>query len=275
MPVSIKHLSNIHIINDEATCVLAKWTDGLYYKVNVRECNKKKRKCQVEFEDGYKCWMDAIDLHAQLDLDNIKDSDIVCCICDLGHDVPDNKLVLCDICQQGYHSKCHQPNITEDFVDDDETDWFCKTCESLPAQGGAKTKPEPIINKRTKPKSVPYATEAVPVKAYLAKVDTTGQARDKKPAIIKPSFIKSPLEDMTTDYDMSMNIEEDKTFSVEEMQSEVIETCLELEQTGFDNTTKEFVKMVMEEPAKEVVDAPPKTLKRTTKSRKSKKTPAA
>lgn len=134
MPASLKHLTNKRI---SYYSLLARWKDGLYYTAALLKCDKNKRKCLVCFEDGSEIWANNRDLHLQLSLDQMnEDEDIVCCICDEGNSEQPNYIILCDVCQQGYHQKCHNPPVDSSTIDasddnSDHKDWICATCSYI------------------------------------------------------------------------------------------------------------------------------------------------
>lgn len=134
MPASIKHLTDKKL---NLTSLLARWEDGLYYTAAIVKCDKTKKKCLVCFEDGSEVWVNNRDVHIQLTLDQLnEDEDIVCCICDDGNSEPPNEIILCDVCQQGYHQKCHNPPVDSSKIDEsedtsDHKDWFCATCSYI------------------------------------------------------------------------------------------------------------------------------------------------
>lgn len=120
------------------TCVLAKWSDGLYYKVDrVKECNKAKKQCLIVFEDQVETWTQVSDVHVQLEFEALgDDNNIVCCVCGDGQSVAPNEIVMCDACQQGYHIDCHEPKVdrAQVHLEDDLVEWTCSTCEYISSQ---------------------------------------------------------------------------------------------------------------------------------------------
>lgn len=134
MPASIKHLTDKKL---NLNSLLARWQDGLYYKAAIVKCDKANKKCLVCFEDGSEVWVKNRDVHIQLTLDQLnEDEDIVCCICDDGNSEAPNEIILCDVCQQGYHQKCHNPPVDSSKIDEsednsDHKDWFCATCSYI------------------------------------------------------------------------------------------------------------------------------------------------
>lgn len=134
MPASIKHLTDK---KSNLTSLLARWKDGLYYTAAVIRCDKANKRCLVCFEDGSEVWVTNRDVHLQLSLDQLnEEEDIVCCMCDGGSSEPPNEIILCDVCQQGYHQKCHVPPVDSSKIDEseetsDHKDWFCATCSYI------------------------------------------------------------------------------------------------------------------------------------------------
>lgn len=134
MPASLKHLTDKKL---NLTSLLARWKDGLYYTAAIVKCDKINKRCLVCFEDGSEIWVDNRDVHIQLTLDQLnEDEDIVCCICDDGKSEAPNEIILCDVCQQGYHQKCHSPPVDSSTIDEsednsDHKDWFCATCSYI------------------------------------------------------------------------------------------------------------------------------------------------
>lgn len=130
MPASMKHLTDKKL---NLTSLLARWKDGLYYTAAIVKCEKSRGRCLVCFEDGSELWVHKKDLHIQLTADQIGEpDDIVCCVCDEDDSDEPNVIVLCDICNQAYHQKCHRPEIDSSVLDDsDDHDWICATCSYI------------------------------------------------------------------------------------------------------------------------------------------------
>lgn len=134
MPASIKHLTDEKL---NLSSLLARWKDGLYYTAAVVDCDKAKKRCLVCFEDGSEMWLNNRDVHLQLSLDQLsEDEDIVCCVCDDGTSEEPNEIILCDVCNQGYHQRCHNPPVDSSKIDEseeatDHKDWFCATCSYI------------------------------------------------------------------------------------------------------------------------------------------------
>lgn len=134
MPASLKHLTDK---KSNLTSLLARWKDGLYYTAAVVRCDKVNKRCLVCFEDGSEVWVTNRDVHLQLSPEQLnEEEDIVCCMCDDGSSEPPNEIILCDVCQQGYHQKCHIPPVDSSKIDEseetsDHKDWFCATCSYI------------------------------------------------------------------------------------------------------------------------------------------------
>lgn len=56
------------------------------------------------------------------------ESDILCYCCGSGRSERPNEIVICDVCNRGWHQKCHKPKITEDIIEDEDTPWHCRLC---------------------------------------------------------------------------------------------------------------------------------------------------
>lgn len=159
MPSSSHHLANIKKLGPGVISSLAKWSeDSLHYKVDVLKFRDSDQKCKVKFEDNYECWLHRNDIHLELALGFIKDDQIVCCICDGGKSEAPNELILCDVCQQGFHLQCHKPNIDRSLLDDENNEWLCSTCNQLCAQSKnvvqdvPKRRAKSVTPKKTTPK---------------------------------------------------------------------------------------------------------------------------
>lgn len=132
MPASVKHLSHLNELGAAVDLILARWSgDMLFYKVDVLECDSENKRCQVRFEDGHQCYIDCQNLHLQLALGYIKDDQIVCSICDDGKSETPNPIIICDICQQGFHINCHTPKPNETILDNENEEWSCGVCSDL------------------------------------------------------------------------------------------------------------------------------------------------
>jgi hypothetical protein len=67
-------------------------------------------------------------------------------------------IVFCDGCDGGWHQQCHDPNVSDEAVQDEKAQWFCADCSR---KKGIKVAPEP-------PKTVSWAGRSSEEKrAYL------------------------------------------------------------------------------------------------------------
>jgi len=201
MPASIKHLTDKKL---NLTSLLARWKDGLYYTAAIVKCDKPNKKCLVCFEDGSEVWVNNRDVHIQLSLEQFnEDEDIVCCICDDGNSEPPNEIILCDVCQQGYHQGCHNPPVDSSKIDEsedtnDHKDWFCATCSYIlnqsnraklsataqqqqQSQSQAQPKSQQQTSPQTRPKSKPPGPPQPP-----------GQPQQKPPSKPQPQPTPQP-----------------------------------------------------------------------------------
>jgi polycomb-like protein 2 len=108
--------------------ILARWDDGLYYEGTITDIDELSGHAEIVYEDGSKYWTDFKDLHKQQSGRSIMtESDILCAYCRDGESVEPNQIVLCDVCNQGYHQKCHKPKIPSSLLDTDDP-WTCRLC---------------------------------------------------------------------------------------------------------------------------------------------------
>lgn len=128
--------NNNNIINDKSyekwifigSTVLSRWTDGLHYMGLIVQIDAILKKCLIEFEDCSLYWIRFEDLHKQLTVGSMMaDSDILCTICRDGTSRAPNEIVICDVCNQGYHQKCHKPCIGAEILEPD-IPWTCRLC---------------------------------------------------------------------------------------------------------------------------------------------------
>lgn len=164
MPASLKLLLAAKKV---ASVVFAKWPgDQRYYTVTVLDIDEKNKQCKIQYEDGYQCWTDTKEMHLQLAVDDLEDEHIICCVCDSGHSKAPNEIVICDVCQQGYHVKCHQPAIDreEDNLDDADAEWNCSACKHLLAQDNR----QPL-------QSPPKSAKKAPMTGKVAKTPSKGR----------------------------------------------------------------------------------------------------
>jgi hypothetical protein len=189
MPASIKHLTDKKV---RYNSLLARWTDGLYYAAALTKCDKTNKRCRVCFEDGSEIWVSNRDLHIQLSIDQVSDDeDIVCCICDDGNSEPPNEIILCDVCQQGYHQRCHIPPVDSSKLDEsddtkDHKDWFCATCSYILNQTN-RAKLSAVVTQQQQQQQQQQKQKQQqpqqPAQVTPAKVDTQQSAKSKQTPI--------------------------------------------------------------------------------------------
>lgn len=136
MPTPLKYLGNKKLVQNS---LLAKWKDGLYYKASVERLDMERKRCLIRFEDSFLLWYTNTDIHLQLPHDYYQDSDnaltLVCSVCELGTSEPPNDIILCDVCQQGYHQACHDPPVPKEaFQELGDEEWCCSTCNFILSQ---------------------------------------------------------------------------------------------------------------------------------------------
>ncbi|KAJ1623344.1 hypothetical protein T492DRAFT_1055644 [Pavlovales sp. CCMP2436] len=71
--------------------------------------------------------------HKELEYDEegIDAEEIFCSACHGYESVPSNDIILCDTCNHSYHQRCIQPPISDEALEDDESDWFCPVCVAV------------------------------------------------------------------------------------------------------------------------------------------------
>ncbi|PBP15876.1 PHD finger containing protein Phf1 [Diplocarpon rosae] len=52
----------------------------------------------------------------------------LCKKCQRGHSPQNNMIVFCDGCNLGWHQQCHEPQVAEEAVKDEDSPWFCAEC---------------------------------------------------------------------------------------------------------------------------------------------------
>lgn len=90
----------------------------------VEVCNQL---CLIRYEDESVYWTHFKDIHKQLSSSTMSDSDILCTECKDGTSNPPNEIVICDVCNQGYHQNCHKPIVDDSILGTDD-DWTCRVC---------------------------------------------------------------------------------------------------------------------------------------------------
>ncbi|RWS13915.1 metal-response element-binding transcription factor 2-like protein [Dinothrombium tinctorium] len=120
--------------------VLCLWKNGLYYLGVIEKVDTFSEHCLVRYEDYSIYWSPFKDLHKQLSTGTVmSDSDILCAVCRDGTSKSPNEIVICDICNQGYHQQCHKPSINDEVLKPD-VPWSCRKCVFALAakEGGAE-----------------------------------------------------------------------------------------------------------------------------------------
>lgn len=230
---------------------MAKWpADKLYYMVKLIKIDQNDR-LFVQFEDGTQHWSNASDLHIQFNSDDYAhyqdDDSIVCCVCDDGTSEKPNEIVLCDVCQQGYHQKCHQPQLDSDQIDDDD-EWCCATCQYIlePKQPTAMLESTP---KRTTKSRKDRAAIRV---SSVAKPKSKLQNRVKLPKVkANKNKENGQTEHKTNGHvDSSSSDEEDAVkelqngTTIEKMNADVINYAIEYSKENNNVVTNDFVQVL-------------------------------
>lgn len=161
MPAPRRYLEDRECIET----LLARWEgDNRFYKVDLLSVDKKAAKCMVKFEDGQSCPIDNKDLHISLDLEKINDEAILCCLCEKDNSNAPNLIIICDLCNLGYHVGCHNPPIDASFWDDSDKEWFCDTCNEIS---------NPTKRKRRRSSDEDYKTSPLRRKSKSARKSST------------------------------------------------------------------------------------------------------
>lgn len=189
MPASVQLLSKAKDIHRAIESVLAKWKpDQQYYKVDVLSCDLVKRQCKVKFEDKTEHVVNCEDMHVQIKLEWLQDKYIVCCVCDSGASDHPNVIIMCESCSQGFHVRCHKPNIGEKVIEDENVEWVCSTCDDI-YQNSLK-----LANKKTK-------TTATSKARSPNKITKKSKDSSKKRTSSQASSNKSQSQDKTKSKD--------------------------------------------------------------------------
>lgn len=143
MPASCRHLNKLLVDKPmvKKVSLFARWpSDRLFYPVELLKLDQSNRKAYVRFTDGTEFDPNLSDIHLQFLNDDIYDDldDIVCCMCDGEESERNNEIVICEICQQGFHQKCHEPKVQNSILQT-ETDWTCETCHYIMNQAAPKS----------------------------------------------------------------------------------------------------------------------------------------
>ena len=260
MPAASKHLKYLlkKKTKDE-TILLAKWQGNqLYYLVDLLRTDAKKDRYLVVYEDETESWTSRADLHLQLySLDAIceSDDDIVCCVCDGGQSEPPNEIVLCDVCQQGYHQKCSKPQVRSL-----DGCWSCQTClyimgeEAPTPDNDSESRGVPDVQTPTK-RELPQAMDSpIPSRDNTnADISATSSPSD----LNKTTLRRLPMEiDEITDEQSSIESGEESIqklengATLEKMPPAIIDVAKAVvENDKVSMQTKEFVETVSDEPA--------------------------
>lgn len=63
------------------------------------------------------------------------ESDLLCYFCNDGSSDEPNEIVICDVCNRGYHQRCHKPKIPASILAPSAS-WSCRFCEFALGSGG-------------------------------------------------------------------------------------------------------------------------------------------
>ncbi|XP_061434735.1 metal-response element-binding transcription factor 2-like isoform X2 [Lethenteron reissneri] len=137
--------------------VLARWSDGLFYLGTIKKVDRKKGSCYITFEDRSEFWVLWKDIQA---LGSPPSGEMVCTICQEGSSDSPNEIVICDKCGQGYHQRCHIPNIDSELIAC-EASWQCRQCifVTTTKRGGALKKGPQARALQTVKLTRPYSLE--------------------------------------------------------------------------------------------------------------------
>ncbi|XP_076030555.1 polycomb protein Pcl isoform X2 [Oratosquilla oratoria] len=103
--------------------ILSHGKDGLFYLGTIVVVDAENERCLVQFEDSTAHWS----LYKDLTKLKLPESDDLCVICKSSKSWETNEIILCHICDQGYHQDCLQPRIGNEFCEPD-SQWECPRC---------------------------------------------------------------------------------------------------------------------------------------------------
>lgn len=217
MPVSFKHLKLIIKDPKQPAILFSKWPrDQLYYKVKPLKIDEKRYKCLVHYEDGHEAWSATDDLHLQFTSSITpykREDDIVCCLCEGDCSQPPNEIILCDVCQQGFHQQCHDPKLEQGDIENTE-EWACQTCcymleQCRPAIASStpKVKSKPIkSDDKSSPKRAvlkPKRQQQIKLPKVTSKSVGASQESVKKrssqPEVVREEIIEETVESVPGD----------------------------------------------------------------------------
>lgn len=119
----------------EGEDVLSHGKDGLFYLGTIVMVDSENERCMVQFQDSTAHWS----LYKDLAKLKLPDSADVCIICKSSNRWDSNEIILCCICQQGYHQDCVQPCIGIEYCDV-ESQWECPCCLRNSSKEGKESK---------------------------------------------------------------------------------------------------------------------------------------
>ncbi|XP_068243045.1 metal-response element-binding transcription factor 2 isoform X1 [Palaemon carinicauda] len=141
----------------EGEDVLSHGKDGLFYLGIIVVVDHENERCLVQFEDSTAHWS----LYKDITKLKLPESDDLCVICKSSKSWDTNEIVLCYICEQGYHQDCLQPRIGKEYCEP-ESQWECPRCASHSAmekEERKKSRENSPRKPRTRPHQQPKSEE--------------------------------------------------------------------------------------------------------------------
>lgn len=240
MPAAIKHLASLNKLN--IATILARWdNDDRYYAVQVLECDKNSRKCKIRYEDGLTCWTPASDIHLQFKKSPIH----ICCICEDGSETELNEILVCDMCDQGYHVSCHEPKVDRHAAKpgDENVEWFCATCDKISKASLAESE-----SASQSAKKVRRITDRRPKTPSKRSRPATPQPKNAKiKTVTKPINQESTSESDPTAMEIETKVEVNETIIEEQLDSDETsvlcdKTSVEYSPVGVEASGKDTVR---------------------------------